>query len=74
MIRTLTTAVVAILSSVFLLDAAQPRDAEAAAAAPAEAALPTFAADAAWPAPQGPLDTTPITPVESTSAPMDRSL
>lgn len=69
MIKTLSTAVLAILAGLLLVQAIQPHGAEAAAQAP-QAAPPSAAADVAWPAPQEPFDMTPITPVESAGAAM----
>jgi hypothetical protein len=73
MIKTLSTAALAILAGVLLLRAIQPHGAEAAVQAPAQAAPPSSAADVGWPAPREPFDMTPITPVESAGAPMHES-
>jgi hypothetical protein len=73
MTRTQVLTVLAVVGSVLLFEALEPDGAVAAAQAPAEAS-PAFAAPGvAWPAPQEPLDTTPITPVESAGAPMHDS-
>ncbi|HSW04106.1 hypothetical protein [Aquabacterium sp.] len=72
MTKTLSTAVLAILAALFLLLLIPPAGTEAAAQTPTRAG-PSTAADEAWPAPQEPLDTTPITPVESAGAPMHES-
>ena len=63
--------VLAILSSVLLLEAIEPHGAVAAAKPAGQAAHPFAAADVEWPDPQEPLDMTPITPVESAGAPMN---
>jgi hypothetical protein len=70
MIRTLSTAVLAILAVVLLLLAVRPGGAEAAAPPSARTKPALAVADVVWPAPQEPFDTTPITPVESAGAPM----
>lgn len=69
MIKTVSTAVAAILAGLLLVQAIQPHGAEAAAQAP-QGVPPSAAADVAWPAPQEPFDMTPITPVESAGASM----
>ena len=74
MTKVLSTAVLAILAAALLLWAIRPHGAEAAVQAPVQAELSSTAADVAWPAPQAPFDTTPITPVESAGAPMHETL
>jgi hypothetical protein len=70
MTKTQAITVLAILGIVVLFEAVEPNGAVAAADASAQAS-PRFAgADVVWPEPQEPLDTTPITPVESAGAPM----
>ncbi len=73
MTKTQALTVLAILGSVLLFEALEPKGAVAAAQAPAEASPALAGADVAWPKPQEPLDTTPITPVESAGAPMHDS-
>jgi hypothetical protein len=73
MIKALSTAVLAIVAAVLLLQALQPRGAVAAVETRAHAMYPSTAADVAWPAPQAPFDTTPITPAESAGAPLHES-
>jgi hypothetical protein len=68
MTRTLTIGA-AILAAGLLLRATPPTGAQAAEQAPAEALPAIGVADVAWPLPQEPLDSTPITPVESAGAP-----
>jgi hypothetical protein len=73
MTKTQAAIVLAILGSVLLYEAVEPHGAVAAARAPAQAS-PRFAgADVAWPEPHEPVDTTPITLVESAGAPMHDS-
>jgi hypothetical protein len=72
MTRTFSTIILAVLAALFLFVAVQPHRVEAAAQAPAQAAPPS-AANVQWPPPQEPLETTPITPVESAGAPMYES-
>ena len=69
MTRTFSTVILAGLAALFLFVAVQPHRVEAAAQVPAQAATPP-AADVQWLPPQEPLETTPITPVESAGAPM----
>jgi hypothetical protein len=73
MTKTHAATLVAILGSVLLFEGIEPHGAVAAAHA-TQAAPPFASADVAWPEPQEPLDTTPITPVESAGAPMYDSL
>lgn len=73
MTKTQAATLAAILGSALLFDAIEPHGAVAAAQAP-QASSPFAGAGVAWPEPQEPLDTTPITPVESAGAPMHDSL
>ena len=73
MTTTQAAIVLAILGGVLLFETVEPHGAAAAVQAPAHAAPRFAAADVAWPEPQEPLDTTPITPVESAGAPMHES-
>lgn len=72
MTRIHAIALLAILASVLLFEAIEPH--RAVAAARVTPAPPDFTgANVAWPEPREPLDTTPITPVESAGAPMHDS-
>ncbi|MFL6691800.1 MAG: hypothetical protein ACJ8GO_02455 [Ramlibacter sp.] len=74
MTKTQAATVLAILGSALLFEAVDRNGAVAAAQEQAGASSRFAGADVAWPEPQEPLDTTPITPVESAGAPMHDSL